>query len=389
MHPHPTASPTPRGVRSVLAALLLTGLGCGLGAARAPDADWPAGALLSARRAPLLSMLGALESLDGTPAARLARELRAKLPDCEEIEARAPDAASLPQAIRCADRSGALRGLHEYRGDRALALALPLEAGPRMLMRIADREGTLHVDLRWPDSAAHGLVASLLPGKGDAGRAVLADEDRILHARVRSDSLDLAALVPEGSQAEDLFRLKSELLSSAVLDGSWEIALYAPLAGHPMPRVAAALGVRMHSAAQAAMQHLLQDVEARWSLVPTPLHWKGAEGACLMQVRLLPELAPCVAETDRALVLAWNQESLRHALGSAGRAATAPPGAARAELDLEGLRAADLRLAALQRGSALAQVTRWPWSRVVARGGRRGGSVALEIDLLPAREQGS
>lgn len=389
MHPHPTASPASRRVRSALAALLVAALGCGPFSARAPDADWPSGALLSARRTPLLSMLGALESLDGTPAARLARELQAKLPDCEEVEARAPDAASLAQEIHCADPSGALRGLHDYRGEGALALALPLKAGPRMLLRITDREGTLHVHLRWPDSAAHGLVASLLPGKGDAGRAVLADGDRILHARVRSDSLDLAALVPEGSQAEDLFRLKSELLSSAVLDGSWEIALYAPLEGHAMPRVAAALGIRMHSAAQAAMQQLLQDVEARWSLVPTPLHWKGADGACLMQLRLLPELAPCLAETDRALVLAWNQESLRHALGSTERAPAAPPAAARAELDLDGLRAADLRLAALQKGGSLAQVTRWPWSRVVAQGGRRSGSVALEIDLLPAREQGS
>lgn len=381
--PQATGSARRRLVRGAIAALLVLA-GCGPPPSRPPDADWPAGALLSAQRSSLVHLLGQLESLDRTPLSRSARALRLALPDCEHIEARAPEGASgLVDALRCAAEDGGLQALHRDRGEDAILLALPIGEGPRLVVRVHDQRDRLRVGVLWPEAAATGIVASLLPGEDAAGPAVLGG-DPILHARARSPGLDLAALVPEGSQGDELFRLRNGLLSSALLDGTWEIAVYPPAEGTAMPRMAAALGVRLRTAAEVAVQRLLGDLETTWSLSHAPLRWDGAEGACLTQLRLLPELAPCVIATERALVFGWNLESLRQALDAERIPAAGTATAARAELDLVRLRAADLQLAALRGGDVLSQVTRWPWQSVVARGERRGGSIAWEIELRPA-----
>ena len=86
----PLACPEgPRRARAAfLAAALLCGVSCGPASNLPSDADWPSGALLSADRAQLLRMLSEAEQLEGTPLARLARELRRMLPDCDALEAR-------------------------------------------------------------------------------------------------------------------------------------------------------------------------------------------------------------------------------------------------------------------------------------------------------------
>ena len=179
----PLASPLGcRRVRAaVLAAALLCGVSCGPSANLPPDADWPAGALLSADRQELLRMLSEAEQLEGTPLARLARELRRVLPDCDALEAHAPGppagdqelsggSAGLRDAIRCAEPSGPLEGLHDYRGDAGVALAIPLDAGPRVLLRADARKDRLRLDVLWPAAAAGDLLAGLLPGSEQAVR---------------------------------------------------------------------------------------------------------------------------------------------------------------------------------------------------------------------------
>ena len=363
-------------------ALLLAG-GCARDAH--PDADWPAGLLMSADREALLRVLAQLERLEHTPLARAAGELARALPACEQVEAHAEDgAAALASALRCADPAGPLRDLHAWRGADAAALALPVSAGPRVLLRVREEPEGLAVSLRWPRPHAGSLAASLLPGADPAGAAVLAAADRVAHARVRSDGLDLAALVAEGSQADDLFRLKSDLLSAALLDGTWELAVYLPVEGARMPRIAVALGVRLRTAAQAALDRLLTDVEASWPVRRAPLPVAGLPALCLPDLALLPELAPCGVATERALVLAWNAASLRHALAAQPGAVSAAAAAGRAVIDLERLREADLRLAARGDGAARVAAQRWPWRRLVAHGDRRGDAVALELRLESA-----
>lgn len=404
----PLARPLgPRRARAAFLAALLCGVSCGPASNLPPDADWPTGALLSADRPQLLRMLSEAEQLEGTPLARLARELRQVLPDCDALEARVSGltggqdlpsgSAGLRDAIRCVEPSGPLEGLHDYRGNAGIALAIPTGAGPRLLLRGSVRQDGLLLDVIWRDvlrteGSTGDLLAGLLPGSEAAGAPLLAADDRILHARVRSQRLDLEALVPEGSQGDQLFRLRSGLLSLALLDGTWELALYAPSEGAKMPRAALALGVRLRSAAENAVEQLLAELEAGWSIRRVPLAVGRGKGACLPELKLMPELAPCVLTTDRAVVVGWNAASLRHALGDgrsasttlqdieAGLPASATQDAGRVELDLVRLRQADLKLAAMH-GADPTAVTRWPWRRVVARGQRQGDSVELSIVL--------
>lgn len=369
-------------------ALLVLALWLAACGSQPPDADWPAGALLSARREALLGALDRLMQLEGTPLAHAARELADALPDCPELEARAPDGvAGLRDALRCAGSGEDLAGLRRYRDEADLALALPVAEGPRVLLTSRERGGRTQLEIRWPSSAAGAMAAGLLPGEAAAGPPVLATRDRVLHARVRSDGQGLASLAPRDSQADDLFRLRSQLLSKALLDGSWELAIYPPAPGEAMPRVAAALGVRAEAAARVAADRFLDDVESTWPLRRQSRVFDGREGACLPDLNLLPQLAPCLVTTEGALVLGWNAGSLQHALerGAGGADASSAPVAdaapGRLEIDFSRLREADRSLAALHGDGALREVTRWPWRRLLARGRRSGDFIALHVEL--------
>jgi hypothetical protein len=350
-----------------------------------PDADWPAGALLAADGEALRSLLRELESLHDTPTARAARRLREALPACEAVEAVAERAGDWSEVLRCADPTGPLSGLHAWRGGAAAALALPLAAeGPRTLLRLHRDTRGVRLDLRWTPPSEE--LAALLPGNRPPGPQLLDARERLLHARVRVDgALDLAALVPEGSQADQLLHLRAEALGAAVLDGTWEAALYTPLPGTEMPRVALALGVRSRTVARAAAERLVAEVARNWSVAPTPLATERYTGACLLDLRVLPELAPCYASTERALVFAWNPASLRRALAgdapATGGSATTDGAAGHLTLDLAALRRVDRQLARGVGPGAMASVADWPWSRLVASGERSGGDGALALRI--------
>ena len=72
----------------------------------------------------------------------------------------------------------------------------------------------------------------------------------------------------------------------------------------------------------------------------------AAAGACLRDLNVLPELAPCYVATERALVIGWNEASLTPALAT--RAASAPDGASAsgsAVIDFARFAQADARFA--------------------------------------------
>src|SRR5262249_11740998 len=147
-----------------------------------------------------------------------------------------------------------------------------------------------------------------------------------------------------------------------------------------------------------------------WPVHRSVLHLAGAEGACLPDLNVLPELAPCYVATDDALIVGWNPTSLQRALArvsrsSQGREADAQRGEAErsagpreewqaSEVHQGGQDAPariDLDLALIQRADDLLARAfpdsqpplRWPWSRVVASGGQSGGAVALHVTFAP------
>jgi hypothetical protein len=351
----------------------------------APDAGLPPGALLLARTAALERLLATAAKLEGTPLARRARSLAGQLPDCEWTEARAESSAQLADSLACGDPGGPLAALHGQLGAHDLAFALPVGTAARLLGSgdVAD-DGTLAVSLLLPSDALAGSAAFLLPGAEPAGPPVLSTRDQLAHARVRAhERLDLASLVAPESQASQLFHLESALFSGLVLDGTWEAAVYLPGEEHAMPHVALALGVRERAAAVAAIEAFLEKIRESWPVRRSDFAVGGASGACLLDLNLLPELAPCYVATGSALVAGWNSASLRQALAG-GEAAPGVPlgGPGVLLLDLARVEQADARLRArLPAEAVLLPPSVYPWGRLSLSGERGREGIRLELRL--------
>jgi hypothetical protein len=363
------------GLAAALAALGLAGVGCGRGAPSEPE-----GARLSARRPDLERLLASLARFRGTPLGRRAAALAGRLPACDELEAQAPAGALEPllAGLRCADPAGPLAPLHRERGARALAFVWPLESGPELHGQLEiDAAGSAELALRVPDAAAHGIAGLMLPGEMPPGPAVLSGRDALVHARLRpAGGLDLAALVPAGGQADRLFRLKSALFAGLVLDGTWELALYLPEPGQAAPPAALALGISARDAAVDAMEAFLAELAATWPIRRSEFSVGAAPGACLLDLRILPDFAPCYVATPRALVVGYNPESLRRALAPGGPAFAAEGGLV---VELARLAEADAKLAG--RAAAPAPQAALPWQRLRAGGREAGGHVELRVHL--------
>ncbi len=353
----------------------------------APGAGLPTGALFLARTAALERLLATAARLEGTPLARHARTLAERLPRCEWVEARAQTHAELASALTCGAPDGPLAALYRERGERDIAFAIPLRAEARLVgtANVAP-DGSLMLSLVMPDDALTGPAAFLLPGPEPAGLPVLSTNEPLVHARVRAaERLDLAAFVDAGGQASRLFRLESSLFSGLVLDGTWEAAVYLPEAGQRSPRAALALGIRERSAAVAAIEDFIDNLRESWPVHRSEFSVGRANGACLLDLNLLPDLAPCYVTTDRALVVGWNSTSLRKALEEA---AAAPAefdemgGPGSLVLDLARVQEADTRLRALApAGADLLPQQAYPWHRLLLKGERVRAGVALRLEL--------
>jgi hypothetical protein len=363
-----------------LAGVGLALVACSPGASQDP---WPKGAVIAGRSAALAILLEQIQSLEGTPLAREASAVARRLSGCESIEGQdaAGDLGAAARSIDCASAAGAFSAVHAWRGQRDLAFAVPLESGGRIRGALSvSPAGDVDVEISLPPDAFGGAGRLLLPGTRPVGPGVLNGDERLVHLRLRPDAgIDLASLVPSDSQAAQLFRLKSGLFQGLVLDGTWEAALYVPEPGRPMPRSALALGFSSRRAAQIAMDTFLSEIEATWSLRRTPFSAAGASGSCLLDLRLLPDLAPCYVATDRALVIGWNAASVRKAVEGSPGEAGASAGVASAELAL--FADADARLSALAGGGLAAASIQWPWRRVVADGAREGKDVRIRLHL--------
>jgi hypothetical protein len=380
---------------SALALLPFLALACG--AREDASATWPPGALLVARRAPLAQMLDELARLDGTRLGRRSRALAGRLPDCERVEARSAqgDLEALALGAGCAPSDPALDPLHRALEGRDLVFAWPLGDGRQLRGSASlDATGGATLSIFVPEGAVAGARSLLMPDAEPPGPPLLSDAAALLHARLRpAGGIDLAALVPAGSQGDRLFRLKSRLFTGAVLDGTWEIAIYLPAREARMPRSALALGFRHGATARAAAEEFVDEIRRTWPVRRTDFAVGEAIGAGLLDLRVLPELAPCYVATDGALVIGWNPASVRAALG------TASPGAATAAaepvgpktagalgdggglvIDLERVAEADAafsRRAATTTSSPLA----WPWARVRAETRRVVDGIDVRVRL--------
>jgi hypothetical protein len=360
----------------------------GCGGHRTLGSDWPEGTLVVARTEALARLLARLQRLEGTRLARRAAALARTLPDCEWVEGQEEGhPADVWSGLTCRPPDSALAGLDRERGDRDLAFALPANGEGRAVGTVAIAvDGDVDVEILLPRSAFASTWALALPGGEAPGPTLLSHVDELVHVRIRPEGgLDIASLVPESSQADHIFRLKSELFAGAVLDGTWEAAIYLPEPGHPMPRAALAVGFSLRRPAIAAMERFVEDLQAAWPVPRSAFAVGAAKGACLLELNIMPDLAPCYVATDRALVVGWNPPSVRKALakderGSAlGNVLSSQGGLT---VDFERFPDADALLAQLASPDAAPPPVRaYPWRRLTAGGTCEGDAVRVRVHL--------
>jgi hypothetical protein len=208
---------------------------------------------------------------------------------------------------------------------------------------------------------------------------VLTDDAALLHLRLRSDrgAASLGSL-GEGKWAEDLFGLREKAFLAMDLEGTLELAVFEPAAGELIPPLALAIHVRRQQTAAEAMEKLIAGVRTRWGVSRQAWQLGKAPGACLDDLNVLPDLAPCYVATERALVVGWNRRSVARAL--AKRAAGTAAEASELIVALDRFPAADERLRAAYR-SAGGPASRYAWSQATVTGRRRWSTYELAIEL--------
>jgi len=373
--------------RGTLLALAL-GVGCGALIANTGNRieskpePGPMGAALIADSARFDELLAALAQLEGTPIARHARSLRASLPDCPRLEGYAASGrlSDLLPSLGCSAPVPDRADLEALRAGRDLLIALPVPGGRLVGALTIDSSGDLLLDLTLPRAIGEGLAGLALPGSEAPGRSELNDSGTLIHARIRSaEPLDLASWVPPDSQGARMFRLKSELFAGLVLDDTWEIAVYLPTEGDSMPRAALALNFKQRSAAVAAMEDFIDKLQDSWQVNRTFFRIDSAEGACLLDLRLLPELAPCYLAGERALIIGWNPASLHQAMADPRGELSGLGDNGGAVIHLERFAEADRILSRALSVEGASAPRAYPWSRVVATGATAKSEYRLKL----------
>ena len=374
-----------RRARHLLSAL--AGLALLMGACAetpAPEPGLPDGALLVARSAALRVLAVRLERPADTRLARMARELGGHLPDCEVVAAIAGsgDPSELLGALACDDGREDLAPLRARLAEHDLVFAGPLADGDRARGSLSvSAAGDIDLELRLPAARFAGAGALLVPGSDPPGPAQLSGAGALVHARLRpAGGIDLAALVPAGGQGDRLFSLKNRLFAGAVLDGTWEIAMYPPAGDDALPQMALAVGFAHRPAAVAAMEAFVAELQRSWPLRRVAFAVGEAEGACLPDVNLLPGLAPCYAATTDALVVGWNAASVRTALRGPAAARLGATGGL--VVDLARIAELDAALAQRAGGVSARAADRAGWRELRVEGFRAEGGVRLRARVL-------
>ncbi len=355
------------------AALLLV-LACSRGA------DEPPGVTFAGSVGAIEPLLSSCTALAQTPAGRWCSAVRDRLEGCEHFLSICPetDSCTTLSALECV-ASGRLTPFGDVARDRWLYRRV---ASPGWTVEVEGTatEGDEQVLAIAIDDPERARWARWLPADSRAGEPLLSTNDALVHLRYRpAGGLGISSEIGEDSLADRLFSLRSDLFTAAVLSGSIELAIYLPEEGQRIPPAALALDFRVKQGAVVAMERFIDDLRQRYPLSRVDFELEGRSGACLANLRVLPDLAPCYVATDRALVVGWNPLSLRKALLAGNEA-----GATDRLVDLyfDRFPEADARLAEAH-GKPRRTDTAYPWRRARVVGRRAARSVELEVHLEP------
>lgn len=314
-----------------LAALWALAAGCGAG----PGDRLPEGWTLAGRSDRLVPVLERLQGLERSPIAGQAAALRSRIEGCELFVAHCPPtpkdtegaeaapSCRLAEAAACADEPPGWFGEAEAGADWVLSRRL--EDGLWFVLRAGgDREAGASGGATVLEGEAGPVdldraVSLLLPAAEPPGPARLAGAQALLHLRVRPDGgLDLARFVEGDGWSARMYRLQSDLFEGRALAGVWELAVYPPIDDEMIPPLALAVDTVDRELGVEVMEQFLGEIQEVWPVRRSDFRLAGHAGACLGNVRVMPNLAPCYVATPEALVVGWNPRSLELALADPG-----------------------------------------------------------------------
>jgi len=354
----------------------------------------PEGAYIAGRVGALKPLLEGLQSLSGTTLAYRAFEIESNLSDCEEFAGAAPSeegVEALWDRLACARLADQPDAVNALRGDADIVFLAPLglvadDGSPnsRLIGTVrSEPGGTLRMSARFDPLPTGALGSLLVPSAEAAGPPVLNPSDTLVHGRIRPRAgLDIAALVPEGSQGDSMFKLKSRIFSSAILDGSLEFAIYLPEDGQMMPPTVIGVGTRVEAAAVEAMDAFIANLERTWKLRHVPASFGKYRGICMVEMQLYSEFDPCYVAAKGMILIGWNRRALLHALEPGSGSGPSPHGGVVAHLDH--FAAADAALHDAWVPESPSPRLQYAWQNLEAELQRVGDDVHLQL-VLEAR----
>lgn len=290
--------------------------------ASSPTPSLPLGMAVTGDMALVSLLLGQLQQLEGSRAAQAAESLMDRLSRCEAVEGHATDGSleTLIGALACRPSPSALPSLEALRGTHALAFVLPIGSEARLSgVASVDEGAQIHIEGVLHAPPHDGAWALVLPGSESVAPARLNPHQSLLHIRAKPASgIDLEALLPEGDDFQGIMRLQGKILSGAVLDGSWELAAYPPQPGQHALAPVLALGFTLRAAAVRALEAMIRDLQSTYPVHRSPYSVGAADGACLLDLNIMPAFAPCYLATENAIVIGWNPHALAMALAGEG-----------------------------------------------------------------------
>ena len=121
------------------------------------------------------------------------------------------------------------------------------------------------------------------------------------------------------------------------------------------------------------------NLQESWPVARTFFRLAEAEGACLLDLAIMPGLAPCYVATERALIVGWNPASLRKALDGRSGERDGLGDFSGAIIHLDRFGDADRILSSALSTEMRPHSTQYPWKRITAKGAPESSGFRLRL----------